>query len=113
VQADLITHADGRRYLRTGECDGCASTKPGQCCTFLQFPLAREFSADELAWAELHPGVTIIGQSARIDIPCGALDHGRCTLFGHPERPKLCERYPEQPDQLLDGCAYELVEVRS
>lgn len=109
--ADLIVHADGRRYLRTGTCNGCASHALAQCCTFLQLPLARGLTSDEARWVGLHPGVTVVGQSVRIDISCGALHEGRCTLFGLPERPALCERYPEQPDQVLVGCAYQLLEV--
>ena len=37
VAADLITHADGRKFVREGECDGCArpGLTPGQCCTFI------------------------------------------------------------------------------
>ena len=107
--ADRIAHADGRVFLRMGECDGCAHTAPGQCCTFVRLPLARSLTEDETRWVHLHPGLTVIGQTIDIQAACQALDHGRCTLFALPDRPTLCGRYPEQPDQVLDGCAYELV----
>lgn len=109
--ADLITHADGRRFLRTGLCDGCALIHPGQCCTFVRLPLARALSADEQRWVALHSGLSIVGQSIQIDVACSALDGGRCSLYGLPERPQLCVRYPELPEQVLAGCAYTLTEI--
>jgi Fe-S-cluster containining protein len=109
-RADLIQHADGRRYLRTGVCDGCKGL--ASCCTFLMLPLARSLSVDEQDWVRLHPGVSIVGGSVRIDSACSALDgDGKCSLFGMPERPALCVRYPEQPEQMLPDCSYELVAV--
>jgi hypothetical protein len=109
VSADLIQHADGRTYLRTGECDGCKGK--ATCCSFLMFTLSRPLSEDEARWANLHPGVHVEGDSLRIDTPCSALDHGRCSLFGSEERPAMCVRYPELPQQLLVGCSYEMKEV--
>lgn len=114
-EAALIEHADGRTFLRQGECDGCAreGVPAAQCCTFMTLPLARPLSEDETRWAELHPGVTIEGSLARISLTCSALVDGRCTLFGSPERPAICERYPEMPEQMsvLAGCAYTFTEV--
>ena len=107
----LITHADGRVYLRSGECDGCITTRPGRCCTFIALPLARAMSSDEVRWIELHPGLSVQGQTIQIETACSALEGGRCALFGKPERPELCERYPEQPNQILAGCRYTLTEV--
>ena len=111
VAADLITHTDGRTYFRTGECDGCLTTRPGQCCTFIVLPLAREMSSDEVRWIELHPGLSVRGKMIQIETACSALEGGRCTLFGKAERPDLCVRYPEQPNQMLAGCSYTLTEV--
>ena len=107
--ADLIQHADGRTYLRTGECDGCKGK--ATCCTFLMFTLQRPLSEDEARWANLHPGVHVEGDSLRLDIACSALVDGRCSLFGSEERPAMCVRYPELPQQLLEGCSYEMKEV--
>src|SRR3972149_7149506 len=103
VIGSLIEHADGRKFIRIGECDSCRTTKPGQCCTFVQLPLARMLSTDEVKWVELHPGLRVSGQSIRIEVACSALDGALCSLFGKPERPALCERYPEEPAQLLAG----------
>lgn len=106
--AALITHADGRVFLREGECDGCQrpGVKAANCCTFMVLPLARSWSADEASWAALH-GVKVEGATATLQIACSALsEDGRCGLFGKPERPAMCNRYPEMPEQLLEGCAF-------
>ena len=109
IEATLITHADGRRFLRTGECDGCGGL--ASCCNHVQLPLARPLSEDEAKWVNLHPGVSVVGDHIRIDSVCSALENGRCTLFGKPERPAMCVRAPELPQQLLPGCSYTLVEL--
>lgn len=111
VRADLIRHADGRQYLREGECDGCVGRKPAQCCTFVALPLARHLSADEQRWLELHPGLITDGDNIVINIACSALVDNRCALFDQPERPAMCQRFPELPGQVLDGCAYTLTEI--
>lgn len=107
--AVLIEHADGRAFTREGECDGCAGT--AQCCTFLMLPLSRNLSDDEQRWVALHPGLSVVGSSIRFDVACSALHEGRCSLFGQPERPQMCVRYPELPEQVLAGCSYTLKEV--
>ena len=107
----LIAHADGTTYLRGGECDGCRSGVVAQCCTHLMLPLARSLSPDEQRWVELHPGLSVVGQNVRIDTPCSALHEGLCSLFGSDDRPAMCVRYPELPEQVLDGCAYTLEKV--
>ncbi len=110
--AQLIEHADGRTFIRTGECDGCVQTVPGYCCTFMSFELSRKLSADEAHWASLHAGVRVDGSTLTLSIPCSALTtEGRCSLFGLPTRPEMCERYPELPAQVLDACSYKLVPV--
>lgn len=111
---ELITHTDGTRYLRSGVCDGCKrpGMTPGLCCTFIELPLARQLTPDEVHWVELHPGLTINGQSVHIDTRCSALSpEGDCTLIGSESRPQVCERAPELPRQVLEGCAYTLSEV--
>ena len=111
VSVALISHADGSQFIRTGACDGCASGRVAQCCTFLELPLARGLSADEQRWVNLHPGLSVHGQNVRIEVECGALHNGFCSLFGSAERPEMCVRYPELPGQLLEGCAYSLEKV--
>lgn len=112
MRGDLITFHD-RAYLRTGQCDGCIKSIPGACCRYLVLP-ERPVSADELAWLRLHPGAEAMyaeGKTGRVDIPCSALVEGMCSLYGLPERPQMCDRYPELPEQLIEGCAYALTEV--
>ncbi len=105
----LIEHADGRTFVREGECDGCGGE--ARCCTFIELPLARALSEDERDWAGLHPAVSSDGSTIRIDAACSALQDGRCALFGDPERPAICGRSPELPEQVLAGCSYTLEEV--
>ena len=114
MDADLITHADGRKFYRIGQCDGCKrpDVKQAQCCTFLNLPIQRELSEDEMRWVNLHPGVTTDGSTVSFNVACTALNEdGTCSLFGKPERPEMCVRYPELPSQVLEGCAYSLLEV--
>ncbi len=111
-QTELIVFPD-KTYRRSGECDGCKrpGLTPGQCCTYIQLPLARKLTPDEKRWVELHPGLTVNGQNVRIDIQCSALSDGLCTLFGKPERPELCSRYPEHSD-LDAGCSYTFERIK-
>ena len=105
----IIEFPDGTRFRRTGECHGCEGT--GQCCTYIQLPLARALSGDEIRWVELHPGLTVRGQDIRIEIACSALVEGKCTLYGTPDRPHICDLYPESPD-LDEGCGYKLEKLK-
>lgn len=77
----------------------------------MELPLARALSDDERHWVELHPGVSVVGQSVRINTPCGALVNDACSLFGDPARPEMCGRYPELPEHVLPGCAYTFEKV--
>ena len=108
---DLISFAD-RTYIREGACDGCPKN-PGACCQFVVLP-ERPLTADELNWLRLHDGaeaLMLAGARGRIDIPCSALVGGVCSLYGSEQRPQMCVRYPEIPEQLIEGCAYTLMEV--
>ena len=105
----MISFPDGTTYRRTGECDGCGGKAP--CCTYVKLPLARGLSEDEMRWLDLHPGLSVEGQAVRIEVPCSALANGRCELFGTPERPTMCERYPELPE-MDSGCAYTFERIK-
>lgn len=94
----------------------CASCpKPGSCCQYMVLPLARNLSADEVRYIELHPGVRVIfapqpgmrnapwGHNIRIDIACQHLEaDGRCGIHGSPERPDVCNEWPTGPEQLVE-----------
>lgn len=107
--------ADGRRFLRQGSCDGCnrPGLTPGACCTFIAIETVRPYSEDEQNWVQLHPGLSFINPSLiKVDVRCSALtEDGRCSLFGLPERPVMCQQAPLVPDQLQPGCSYTLMEV--
>lgn len=111
----LIDLADGRRLLRSGSCDGCnrPGLTPGQCCTYIALPLSRPYTEDERNWVQLHPGLSFLNESTiKVDVRCSALtEDGRCSLFGLPERPLICQQAPVVPEQLMDGCAFSLTEV--
>ena len=106
--------------VRVGGCTaGC-----GACCEFLNIPLDRRLldaPADRLAdwrhWVELH-GILVYESGegddhqlvARIQSPCKHLtDDKRCAVFGEPERPQLCRKYPLHPldlEGVEDRCTY-------
>ena len=107
----LISFTD-RAYIREGECDGCPKN-PGACCQFVVLP-ERTLNEDELKWLRLHHGAEnlwLTGVRGKKSIPCSALVDGRCSLYGSPERPEMCGRYPEIPEQLIEGCAYTLASI--
>ncbi len=115
-KAALIQFADGRELLRFGECDGCnrPGLTPGACCTHILLPLSRAYSEDEQAWVRLHQGLDFFNPSTiKVETKCSALSvNGRCDLFGLPERPAMCERFPEMPENLQPGCAYSFTELK-
>lgn len=104
-----ISYPDGTEYLRTGECNGCLGK--ATCCTYVQLPLARELTPDELNWVHLHPGLSVDGMNVRFEVSCSALEGGRCTLFGTDERPQMCANYPELPG-LDPECSYQFELVK-
>ena len=91
--------------VREGTCQPqmCGSA----CCTFALLdvnPLYRQ-DADMRNWLALH-GIEITEQGghtlARLPLACTALgDAGRCTLYGRPERPALCDAFPMAPASLV------------
>ena len=85
---------------RVGECLGCGSN----CCSFAAIPvnLDREQHADYLLWLSYHDieikDIEGVGQLAILPIQCKQLQpDGKCALYGQPERPIMCERWPQQP----------------
>mgnify|MGYP001605524450 CR=1 FL=1 len=104
-------------YLRSGGCSlGC-----GACCQYLVLPLDKrllnnttERLDDFIYWAKLH-GIEITNDgdwlAARIPLPCKELDQETllCKLYGTPERPDICNRYPRSPADILNikDCTYE------
>ena len=88
------------------KCDRCPD--PGMCCRYVELPLARELTADERNWVELHPGLRMTAANViRFEVNCSALTpEGRCSLFGTAERPDMCTRWPDALEQVPEGCIY-------
>lgn len=93
--------------VRTGACTpGC-----GACCQWIELQVAARYARnpDTRKWLKLH-GIEITQDDnlafATIPLPCRALlPDGRCSLYGTPDRPDLCGRYPATPADLsgLEG----------
>ena len=116
-----VQDVSGTYQVRSGGCTaGC-----GACCEFLILPLDPRMRsadlgrlADFIYWASLH-GVQITESgdwlAARIPLHCEKLvvdEDGdkTCGVFGTPERPAMCARYPRQPLELegvADVCTYK------
>ena len=100
-----LQDASGTYQVRSGGCTaGC-----GACCEFLVLPLDQRMKQNRLFedfvyWAGLH-GIKIEESgdwlAATIPLACEKLvvdEDGdkRCGVFGTPERPIICTRYPRQ-----------------
>ena len=110
----------GTYQVRSGGCTvGC-----GACCEFIILPLDLRMKQadperlkDFIYWAALH-GVAITDSgdwlAARIPLRCERLvtdEDGdkTCGVFGTPERPVMCARYPRHPldlEGVADVCTY-------
>lgn len=80
----------------------------GQCCRYVELPLARALTDDERKWVELHPGLRMTAANViRFDIACSALTaEGLCSLYGTDARPEMCARWPDALEQVPPGCVY-------
>lgn len=103
---------------RAGTCqpEQCGSA----CCRFLWLEVNPVYlrDADTAVWVRLH-GIDLIEREgrtlARVPLACTALDAaGRCSLYGQPERPATCARFPVTPAALLGVerlCTYTFTTV--
>lgn len=87
-------------------CQRCSDR--GMCCRYVELPLARPLSADEITWVELHSGLRMKAADViHIDVNCSALTpEGRCSLFGTDARPVMCSVWPDALEQVPEGCVY-------
>ena len=110
MRSELIIFPDVV-YRRFGDCDGCASGPvQAACCRYVQVP-ERDLSGDELHWLALHGLDATVERNVRLEVPCGALtEDGRCSLKGLPDRPLVCDNYPELPG-LDPVCSYRFEKV--
>lgn len=104
--------------VREGTCqpEGCGSA----CCRFLLLEVnpAYLWQSDVAKWVRLHGielGVKDDRVYAKIPLQCTALDvepgptMGDCMLHGTPERPQMCEDFPQAPEDLAglaDVCSF-------
>jgi hypothetical protein len=79
-------------------CDGCAAP----CCETLVFPFAGPTSATNLDFLRfclgfpgIEAGVSDEGWSLIVKTRCRHFVGGRCSVYGQPERPLLCNYYDE------------------
>ena len=87
-------------------CTRCSDR--GQCCRYVELPLARPLTQDEGNWVDLHPAVHMVdAQTIHINTVCSALTpEGDCSLFGTDARPEMCSQWPDALEQVPEGCAY-------
>jgi Fe-S-cluster containining protein len=92
-------------YTRTGSCqpEQCGAA----CCRFFWLEVNPVYlaNADAAAWVRLH-GIELVEHAgrtlARLPLACTALDaQGRCSIYGQPERPAMCDAFPVTPASLL------------
>jgi Fe-S-cluster containining protein len=100
-------------YQRHGSCEPalCGSA----CCTFILLEVNPIYLSDPdtAAWVRLH-GIELVEREgrtlARIEMRCTVLgESGRCLIYGQPERPQTCERFPMAPASLFmleNACTY-------
>ena len=93
----------------SGVCSRCSDI--GQCCRYVELPLARALTLDEEHWVSLHPGLSVKnrGRTVRFEVACSALGpDGLCTLYGTDQRPQMCADWPETgiEGEMPPGCAY-------
>lgn len=110
-------------YERQGECLGCGIN----CCTLAAIPinLREGRHQDYLGWLSAHDNLEIkeVGgyQFVSFRARCQYLtEDQKCSVFGKPERPELCSRWPQEPWELelMDAkgqqeCGYSFVAVEA
>lgn len=88
--------------MRSGACtEGC-----GACCEFVTLAVHPQYlEKDNQDWLSLH-GIRLVERSggvwAYLPIPCRELQPDKsCGLFGKPERPKLCDDWPFNQQEII------------
>lgn len=71
-----------------------------------------------MAWLEGH-GITFLRRHeqallAYVKIACTKLEEGMCTVFGTPQRPKMCSPYPQHPLDVegIEFCSYKFQPIK-
>lgn len=108
----------GKSWRRTGGCH----TKCGVCCEVIILPLDRRLLRSAAYWEKFKHYLEVRGLQVvvsptrfevRFPITCQHLqDDKSCGIFGTPERPELCNRWPRMPYDLFEtgldeACTYQ------
>ncbi len=117
IAIKAIDH-DGNAWTRGG---GCNVECGGKCCNYIRLQVPNEYitNPDIKKWVELH-GIKLMeidgGTFAMLSLTCGALEDGKCSLFGTEDRPELCGHWPATPSALAgveEFCTYEFASASS
>lgn len=101
-------------WVREGECHQC-----GECCQTVNITAVRDVtlrqhgSLEELHLYMKYRGILVVGENIEqnalfyeIKIPCNQLtENNECKVHDSPEKPLLCLKYPEEPDD-IPQCGY-------
>ena len=89
---------------RVGSCLRC-----GACCRIIGFAVDLSIP-DIIDWLRAR-GCEIHGTDmAVLKFPCPHLNPlGDCDLHG-PDKPEICQRWPEEPSDLTPGCGFSFTE---
>ncbi len=104
--------------IREGECRQC-----GECCQSVNITVVRDVtlrqhgSLEELERYMSFRGIRVVGEDKEknmlfytLDISCNQLTKDNtCKVHDSPEKPLLCLKYPEEPDD-IEKCGYHFVE---
>ena len=96
---------------REGECHSC-----GECCQTVNMTVVRDVTLrqhgnlEELELYLSYRGIRVVGADEKrnelyysLDIPCSELtSDNRCRVHGSPEKPLICNRFPETKEDLED-----------
>ena len=96
---------------REGECHSC-----GECCQTVNMTVVRDVTLrqhgnlEELQSYFSYRGIRVVGDDEKrnqlyytMDVPCSELTADkRCRLHDSPEKPLICNRFPETKEDIED-----------
>ena len=105
---------------RIGECHSC-----GECCQTVNITVVRDVTLqqhgtlEELKRYLSYRGIRVVGSDEKrnqlyysMDLPCSELTQdNRCRVHDSPEKPLICQRFPESPGAIEDikNCGFRFV----
>ena len=107
---------------RGGECHSC-----GECCQTVNMTVVRDVTLrqhgnmEELQRYLSYRGIRVVGDDEKrnqlyysLDVPCSELTaDNRCRVHGSPEKPLICNRFPETKEDIEDikNCGFRFAPV--